>query len=72
MGRFSGVINVVESLLVILLTFGIGLLAEMVGIRPVYLAFSIIFFLVGCYTIHVMRDRSKREYFSHNQIEEVS
>lgn len=72
MGRFSGAINVAESLLVILLTFGIGLLAEMVGIRPVYLAFSIIFFLVGCYTIHVMRDRSKREYFNHNQIEEVS
>ncbi|WP_371744364.1 MFS transporter [Exiguobacterium sp. PFWT01] len=72
MGRFSGAINVAESLLVILLTFGIGLLAEMVGIRSVYLAFSILFFLVGCYTIHVMRDRSKREYFFHNQIEEVS
>ncbi|WP_214760874.1 MFS transporter [Exiguobacterium sp. s129] len=72
MGRFSGVINVTESLFVILLTFGIGLLAEMVGIRPVYLAFSIVFFLVGCYTIYVIRDRSKREYFIHNQIEEVS
>lgn len=33
MGRFSGVINVAESLFVILLTFGIGLLAEMIGIR---------------------------------------
>nr|WP_214874354.1 MFS transporter [Exiguobacterium sp. CH10] len=72
MGRFSGVINVAESLFVILLTFGIGLLAEMVGIRPVYLAFSIVFFLVGCYTIYVIRDRSKREYFIHNQIEEAS
>ncbi|MGI1822534.1 MFS transporter [Exiguobacterium sp. TRN 1102] len=72
MGRFSGVINVAESLFVILLTFGIGLLAEMVGIRPVYLAFSIVFFLVGCYTIYVIRDRSKREYFIYNQIEEVS
>ena len=72
MGRFSGVINVAESLFVILLTFGIGLLAEMIGIRQVYLAFSIVFFLVGCYTIYVIRDRSKQEYFIHNQIEEVS
>ncbi|MCA0980288.1 MFS transporter [Exiguobacterium aestuarii] len=72
MGRFSGVINVTESLFVILLTFGNGLLAEMVGIRPVYLAFSIVFFLVGCYTIYVIRDRSKREYFIHNQIEKAS
>ncbi|MGA9468043.1 MAG: MFS transporter [Exiguobacterium marinum] len=72
LGRFSGVINVAESLLVIILTFGIGLLAEMVGIRPVYLAFSIAFFLIGCYTMYVIRDRSKREYFTHNQIEEAS
>lgn len=72
MGRFSGVINVAESLFVILLTFGIGLLAEMIGIRQVYLAFSIVFFLVGCYTIYVIPDRSKQEYFIHNQIEEVS
>lgn len=72
MGRFSGVVNVAESLLVILLTFGIGLLAEMVGIRPVYLAISIAFFFVGSYTMYVMRDSSKREYFTHNQIEEVS
>nr|WP_026826004.1 MFS transporter [Exiguobacterium sp. ERU653] len=72
MGRFSGVINVAESLLVIVLTFGIGLLAEMIGIRPVYLAFSIAFFLIGCYTMYVMRDPLKREYFTQNQIEEAS
>ncbi|KAB2860506.1 MAG: MFS transporter, partial [Exiguobacterium chiriqhucha] len=60
MGRFSGVINVAESVLIIGLTFGIGLLAEYVGIRSTYVAFSLAFLLVGLVTVRVVLERSKR------------
>ncbi|TCI22964.1 MFS transporter [Exiguobacterium sp. SL-9] len=63
MGRFSGVINVVESILIIGLTFGIGLLAEYVGIRSTYVAFSLAFLLVGLVTVRVVLERSKRALY---------
>jgi hypothetical protein len=63
MGRFSGVINVVESILIIGLTFGIGLLAEYVGIRSTYVAFSFAFLLVGLVTVRVVLERSKRALY---------
>lgn len=63
MGRFSGVINVVESILIIGLTFGIGLLAEYVGIRSTYVAFSLTFLLVGLVTVRVVLERSKRALY---------
>lgn len=60
MGRFSGVIHVVESVLIIGLTFGIGLLAEYLGIRSTYVAFSLAFLLVGLVTVRVVLERSRR------------
>lgn len=63
MGRFSGVISVAESVLIIGLTFGIGLLAEYVGIRSTYVAFSLAFLLVGLVTVRVVLARSKRALY---------
>lgn len=69
MGRFSGVINVAESVLIIGLTFGIGLLAEYVGIRSTYVAFSLAFLLVGLVTVRVVLERSKRGRFEMDSTE---
>jgi len=70
MGRFSGVINVAESVLIIGLTFGIGLLAEYVGIRSTYVAFSLAFLLVGLVTVPVVLERSKRGLYEAVVVEE--
>jgi len=70
MGRFSGVISVAESVLIIGLTFGIGLLAEFVGIRSTYVAFSLAFLLVGLVTVRVVLERSKRGLYEPVVIEE--
>ncbi|TCI35708.1 MFS transporter [Exiguobacterium sp. SH4S7] len=70
MGRFSGVINVAESILIIGLTFGIGLLAEYVGIRSTYVAFSLAFLLVGLVTVRVVLARSRRAMYEPVVIEE--
>lgn len=64
MGRFSGVINVAESVLIIGLTFGIGLLAEYVGIRSTYVAFSLAFLLVGLVTVRVVLERSRQALYT--------
>lgn len=69
MGRFSGVINVAESVLIIGLTIGIGLLAEYVGIRSTYVAFSLAFLLVGLVTVRVVLERSKRGRFEMDSTE---
>ncbi|WP_201739008.1 hypothetical protein [Exiguobacterium sp. SH4S7] len=50
----------VESILIIGLTFGIGPLAEYVGIRSTYVAFSHAFLLVGLVTVRVVLERSKQ------------
>jgi len=63
MGRFSGVISVAESVLIIGLTFGIGLLAEFVGIRSTYVAFSLAFLLVGLVTVRVVLERSRQALY---------
>lgn len=70
MGRFSGVINVAESVLIIGLTFGIGLLAEYVGIRSTYVAFSLAFLLVGLVTVRVVIKRSRRALYETVVVEE--
>lgn len=70
MGRFSGVINVAESVLTIGLTFGIGLLAEYVGIRSTYVAFSLAFLLVGLVTVRVVLERSKQSLYEAIVVEE--
>ncbi|MFK3986402.1 MULTISPECIES: MFS transporter [Exiguobacterium] len=70
MGRFSGVINVAESVLIIGLTFGIGLLAEYVGIRSTYVAFSLAFLLVGLVTVRIVLERSKRGMYEAVVVEE--
>ncbi|MEW8966051.1 MFS transporter [Exiguobacterium alkaliphilum] len=70
MGRFSGVINVAESVLIIGLTFGIGLLAEYVGIRSTYVAFSLAFLLVGLVTVRVVLEHSKRGLYEAVVVEE--
>ncbi|MFN4215267.1 MFS transporter [Exiguobacterium sp.] len=72
MGRFSGVISVAESVLIISLTFGIGLLAEFVGIRSTYVAFSLAFLLVGLITIRVVLERSRRSLYDTASFEEAS
>lgn len=63
MGRFSGIIGVVESCLIIGLTFLIGLFAEYFGIRPIYLVTSIVFLLVGLVSAGVVLNRTKQSYF---------
>ena len=70
MGRFSGVINVAESILVIGLTFGIGLLAEYVGIRSTYVAFSILFLVIGAMTVRIVQARSRRSFYETVEYEE--
>lgn len=70
MGRFSGVVNVAESVLIIGLTFVIGLLAEYVGIRSTYVAFSLAFLLVGLVTVRVVLERSKRGLYEAVVVEE--
>lgn len=70
MGRFSGVINVAESILVIGLTFGIGLLAEYVGIRSTYVAFSILFLVIGIMTVRIVQARSRRSFYETVEYEE--
>ncbi|STO08195.1 MFS transporter [Exiguobacterium aurantiacum] len=72
MGRFSGVISVAESVLIISLTFGIGLLAEFVGIRSTYVVFSLAFLLVGLITIRVALERSRRSLYDTASFEEAS
>lgn len=72
MGRFSGVISVAESVLIISLTFGIGLLAEFVGIRSTYVVFSLAFLLVGLITIRVALERSRRSLYDTVSFEEAS
>ncbi|KDN58953.1 MFS transporter [Exiguobacterium sp. AB2] len=70
MGRFSGVINVAESILVIGLTFGIGLLAEYVGIRSTYVAFSLFFLVIGIMTVRIVQARSRRSFYETVEYEE--
>ncbi|WP_214711053.1 MFS transporter [Exiguobacterium sp. s55] len=70
MGRFFGVINVAESVLIIGLTFGIGLLAEYVGIRSTYVALSLAFLLVGLVTVRVVLEHSKRRLYEAVVVEE--
>ncbi|WP_047375694.1 MFS transporter [Exiguobacterium sp. ZOR0005] len=72
MGRFSGVISVAESVLIISLTFGIGLLAEFVGIRSTYIAFSLAFLLVGLITVRIALERSRRSLYDTVSFEEAS
>jgi len=57
------VISVAESVLIIGLTFGIGLLAEFVGIRSTYVAFSLAFLLVGLVTVRVVLERSRQALY---------
>ncbi|MGA9232793.1 MAG: MFS transporter, partial [Exiguobacterium oxidotolerans] len=71
MGRFSGVINVAESLLIILLTATIGLLAEAFSIRATYIIFSIGFLLIGLLTIPLVFNRSKQNLYEQPIEEEI-
>lgn len=70
MGRFSGVISVAESVLIIGLTFGIGLLAEFVGIRSTYVAFSALFLVIGVMTVRIVQARSRRSFYETVEYEE--
>lgn len=63
MGRFSAVINVAESLLIILLTATIGFLAEAFSIRSTYIAFSLGFLLIGLLTVPIIFNRSKQDLY---------
>ncbi|KGX84691.1 MFS transporter [Pontibacillus litoralis] len=63
MGRFSGVIGVVESVIIIVLTFGIGLLAEYFGIRPTYIVASLTFLIIGIFINMIVLNKSKANYF---------
>ncbi|WP_214845564.1 MFS transporter [Exiguobacterium sp. S90] len=71
MGRFSGVIHVAESLLIILLTATIGLLAEAFSIRATYIIFSIGFLLIGLLTIPLVFNRSKQNLYEQPIEEEI-
>lgn len=64
MGRFSGVVGVAQSVIVIVLTFFIGLFAEYFGIRPTYIVTSLAFLIIGLAISLVVSNKSKLAYFS--------
>lgn len=64
MGRFSGVLNVAESVFVIGLTLSIGMLAEVFSIRSTYIVFSLGFLLIGLITLPIVLNRAKRALYT--------
>ncbi|WP_301107496.1 MFS transporter [Sporosarcina sp.] len=63
MGRFSSVFGIVEALLIISFTAAIGILAEVYGIRSVYIIGSFIFFAVGFLVSVTVLDKTKSVYY---------
>lgn len=63
MGRFSSVFGILEAVFIIIFTGAIGLAAELVEIRPVYIIGSFAFLILGLIINLVVSDRSKRYYY---------
>ncbi|MFS0783127.1 MFS transporter [Bacillus sp. 1P06AnD] len=63
MGRFSGVLGMLEAFLVILVTVTIGLSADLFEIRPIYIIGSFTFLVLGIIINFVVLDKSLRHYY---------
>ena len=63
MGRFSSVFGILEAILIILLTALIGISAELIHIRPVYISGSFMFLLLGLIINFVVANKSNRSYY---------
>lgn len=71
MGRFSGVINVAESILIIGLTLSIGLLAETFSIRSTYIVCSLGFFLISLVSLPIVFKRTKQALYAMTVDDEI-
>lgn len=63
MGRFTSVLGIVEACLIIFFTIAIGISAEIIGIRSVYIIGSIAFLILGLIINFVISDKSKKHYY---------
>ncbi|MBY7144862.1 MFS transporter [Virgibacillus sp. NKC19-3] len=64
MGRFSSVLGMLEALLITLFTAAVGLFAELLEIRPIYIIGSFAFLILGFCLNLVVFDKSKSDYYN--------
>ncbi|KGR76952.1 MFS transporter [Ureibacillus sinduriensis] len=69
MGRFSSIFGLLEALLIILFTLIVGILAELTGIRIIYIIGSFAFLILGFIMNLVVLDRSKTSYYQEKSSE---
>ncbi|UJL46109.1 MFS transporter [Virgibacillus sp. NKC19-16] len=63
MGRFSSVLGILEALLIIVFTAAVGVFAELLGIRPIYVIGSFSFLILGFIINLVVFDKSKKDFY---------
>lgn len=69
MGRFSSVFGMLEALLIIVFTAAIGLFAELIDIRVIYIIGSFAFLILGVVINMIVMNKSKRSYYNHEVVE---
>ncbi|WP_091483833.1 MFS transporter [Gracilibacillus orientalis] len=67
MGRFSSILGMVEALLIIIVTVTVGIFAELLEIRPIYLIGSFAFLILGFIINVVIFDKSKKAYYDQDK-----
>ncbi|MBM7837022.1 MFS family permease [Alkalihalobacillus xiaoxiensis] len=70
MGRFTNLIGMVEAGLTIVMVALIGVFAEWIAIRPVYIFSSIVFLLLGCYIYTVVMSKEKEGFYK-DEVSEI-
>lgn len=63
MGRFTNLIGMVEAGLTIVMVALIGVFAEWIAIRPVYIFSSVVFLLLGIYIFKVVMNKKKEGFY---------
>ncbi|WP_152658148.1 MFS transporter [Oceanobacillus sp. CFH 90083] len=66
MGRFSAVFGMVEAAFIVLLTLAIGIAAELMDIRLVYIVGSFLFLGLGMGFYFIIQRRNYRKYYQGN------
>ncbi|WP_193064456.1 MFS transporter [Oceanobacillus oncorhynchi] len=67
MGRFSMIFGLIEAVCIILLTLIIGIAAEMMDIRLVYIVGSFLFLGLGLFSNMLVQGKKKRKYYQLNE-----
>lgn len=68
MGRFSSVLGILEALLIIIFTAAVGVFAELLGIRPIYIIGSFAFLILGFIINLVVFDKTKRDFYMEKKL----